>query len=101
MGVAHQVNGFNLRPWTWTLIRLEGGPIFYYLNARLYHYVGRDFARAIRRHPRSRVWVLSFPGIPTEKAAVDALTGYEVRKRVNARGIFAKLYVGQLRGDVN
>jgi hypothetical protein len=67
-------------------------PIFYYLNARRYHYVGRDFARAIESNPESRVWVLSFPGIPTEKQAVDALAGYEARKRVIARGIVAKLY---------
>jgi 4-amino-4-deoxy-L-arabinose transferase-like glycosyltransferase len=71
-------------------------PIFYYLNARRYHYVGRDFASAIQSHPHSRVWVLSFPRIPTEKEAVDALAGYEVRKRVDAQGILAELYVGKV-----
>jgi len=74
-------------------------PIYYYLNARRYHYVGRDFARAVQRNPHSRVWVLSFPPIPTEDEAVDALAGYEVRKRVAARGIFAKLYVGGAAGN--
>jgi hypothetical protein len=74
-------------------------PIFYCLNAGRYHYVGRDFARAIQNHPHSRVWVLSFPSIPTEKEAVDALAGYQVRKRVDARGIFAQLYVGKAPGN--
>ena len=69
-------------------------PIFYYLNAGRYHFVGRDFSRKIQNHPHSRVWVLSFPSIPTEKEAVDALASYEVRKRVDARNIFAQLYVG-------
>jgi hypothetical protein len=74
-------------------------PIFYYLNAGRYHYVGRDFARAIQHHPHSRVWVLSFPPIPTEKEAVDALAGYQVRKRVDAQDIFAQLYVGKAPGN--
>jgi 4-amino-4-deoxy-L-arabinose transferase-like glycosyltransferase len=73
-------------------------PIFYYLNAGRYHFVGRDFARAIQIHPYSRVWVLSFPSIPTEKEAVDALASYEVRKRVDAQNIFAQLYVSEMPG---
>jgi Dolichyl-phosphate-mannose-protein mannosyltransferase len=73
-------------------------PIFYYLNARRYHFVGRDFAREIRNHPHSRVWVLSFPWTSTEKEAVDALVSYELRKRVDALNIFAQLYVGEVPG---
>ena len=71
---------------------------FYYLNAGRYHFVGRDFAREIQNHPYSRVWVLSFPEIPTEKEAVDALANYKLRKRVDARNIFAQLYVGEAPG---
>jgi len=55
--------------------------------------VGRDFARAVQHHLHSRVWVLSLLKIPTGREAVDALAGYEVRKRVEAPGIFAELYV--------
>ena len=68
-------------------------PIYYYLNARRYHYVGEDFMNAVQSHPQSRVWVLSLRPIPTEPEAVDALAGYEARNRVDARGIFAELYV--------
>jgi hypothetical protein len=74
-------------------------PIFYYLNARRYHFVGRDFAAEIQNHPLSRVWVLSFPRVPTEKEAVDALASYELRKRVDALNIFAQLYVSKMPGD--
>ena len=70
-------------------------PIFYYLNARRYHYVGRDFGKAVQNYPHSRVWVLSLPPIPKEREAVDALAGYEVRKRVEAEGIFSELYVAR------
>jgi 4-amino-4-deoxy-L-arabinose transferase-like glycosyltransferase len=68
-------------------------PIYYYLNARRYHYVGRDFVNAVQSHPQSRVWVLSLPPIPTELEAVHALAGYEARNRFDAHGIFAELYV--------
>ena len=78
---------------------LAVAPIFYYLNAGRYHFVGRDFAREIQNHPYSRVWVLSFPEIPTEKEAVDALASYKLRKRVDARNIFAQLYVNEATGD--
>jgi hypothetical protein len=74
-------------------------PIFYYLNARRYHYVGRDFVDAVKSHPQSRVWVLSLPPIPTEPEAVDALTGYEARNRIDAKGIFAGLFVPRRTPD--
>jgi hypothetical protein len=75
-------------------------PIFYYLNAGRYHFVGRDFAKEIENHSPSRVWILSFPSAPTEKGAVVALASYELRKRVDARNIFAQLYVGKPPGRV-
>jgi len=74
-------------------------PIFYYLNARRYHFVGRDFANEMKSHPASRVWVLSFPGVPTENEVVNALANYELRKRVDALNIFAQLYVSQRPGE--
>lgn len=68
-------------------------PIFYYLNAERYHYIGHDFVNAVQNHPRSRVWLLSFPLVRTEREVLEALAGYQLRKRLSARGIFAKLYV--------
>lgn len=68
-------------------------PIFYYLNAKKYRFVGSEFAREIYTHPGSRVWVLSFHSVPTEKEVTDALAGYWVQDRVDALNISAKLYV--------
>jgi hypothetical protein len=68
-------------------------PIFYYMNARQYRYVGRNFAEAARDNPSSRVWVMSFPWIATEEEAIQALAGYERRKRIEAAGLSAELYV--------
>jgi 4-amino-4-deoxy-L-arabinose transferase-like glycosyltransferase len=80
-------------PYDWRV-----APIFYYLNARRYHFVGRDFLKALENHPRSRVWVLSFPPIATEQEALDALQGYEVQQRVAAQEIFVQLYVDTAPG---
>ncbi len=68
-------------------------PIFYYMNARQYRYVGRHFAEAVRDNPTSRVWVMSFPRIPREQEVIEALAGYVRRKRVEAVGLSAELYV--------
>jgi 4-amino-4-deoxy-L-arabinose transferase-like glycosyltransferase len=68
-------------------------PIFYYLNGARFHFVGKDFVNEINRHPRSRVWVLSFPAVPTEKSITNALTAYRAQERVDALNISAELYV--------
>jgi 4-amino-4-deoxy-L-arabinose transferase-like glycosyltransferase len=75
-------------PYDWVV-----APIFYYLNARRYRYVGRDFLQAVRNNPKSRVWVMSLAKVPTEPEAINALTGHELRKRINAADISAELYV--------
>jgi len=77
-------------PFDWKV-----APIFYYLNAARYHFVGSDFANAIRNHPNSRVWVLSFPEVPTEKEVIDTLTDYRVHEHVQARNISARLYLAE------
>lgn len=74
-------------PYDWIV-----APIFYYLNAGRYRFVGRDFAKEIRNHPDSRVWVLSFSAVPTEKEVTDTLADYRVHEHVKARNISAKLY---------
>ncbi|MEX0802420.1 MAG: glycosyltransferase family 39 protein [Candidatus Binatia bacterium] len=77
-------------PFDWRV-----APIFYYLNARRYHFVGRDFTKEILTHPGSRVWVLSFASVPTAKEVTDALVDYRVQERVDALNIAAKLYVAE------
>lgn len=74
-------------------------PIFYYLNARRYRYVGRDFLQAVRKNPRSRVWVMSLGKIPTVPEAINALAGHELRKRIDAADLSAELYVPKAPGS--
>jgi hypothetical protein len=92
---AHEIEGTDLifvhgrgHPSDWAV-----APIFYYLDAHRYRYVGRDFLQAVRNNPKSRVWVMSLAKVPTEREAIDALMGYELRKRINAADLSAELYV--------
>lgn len=71
----------------------EVAPIYYYMNAARYHYVGRDFGEAVQRSPRSRVWVLSIGSIPTEAEALDALAGRRIEEQIRASGLTAALHV--------
>ena len=68
-------------------------PIYYYLNARRYRYVGKNFVEAVRDNPGSRVWVMSLPRIATEREVGDALAGFTRRERIEATGLSAELYV--------
>lgn len=67
-------------------------PIFYYLKADRYHFVGSDYSKELRRSPGSRVWALSLYGIPVPSSMEKALEGYQVQKTVEARWITAVLY---------
>jgi 4-amino-4-deoxy-L-arabinose transferase-like glycosyltransferase len=71
-------------------------PIFYYLKADRYRFVGRNYADEVRKNSDSRVWVLSFDehfdyGVPNEEMR-NALSGYGLVTRINARGINVALY---------
>ena len=69
-------------------------PIYYYLNARRYRYVGKNFVEAVRDNPGSRIWVMPLPRIATEREVGDALAGgFTRRKRIEATGLSAELYV--------
>ena len=68
-------------------------PMFYYLNADHYRFVGKDFGTAIQDHPHNRVWVLSFPSVPTDNRITEAVLGYRVAEKVDALNISATLYV--------
>jgi hypothetical protein len=67
-------------------------PIFYYLKADRYHFVGSEFSKEIHTYPDSRVWVLSFPGVSMAQEMIDALMEHRVKERVDALGIWADLY---------
>jgi hypothetical protein len=68
-------------------------PIFYYLDADRHTFVAGDYAQAILRRPCARVWVLGFEGLEPQPAAMASLNGHHHQKHVEARGIYADLYV--------
>ena len=70
----------------------EVAPIYYYMNARRYHYIGKGFAEAVRRAPKARVWVLRFEDRPADPEALAALSGRQARDRIEVRGVAAELY---------
>jgi len=67
-------------------------PIFYYLSADRYHFVGKDFSRAISTHPESRVWVVTWSNNETLSDMSDALTGYRPTEEIAVLGAHAVLH---------
>jgi 4-amino-4-deoxy-L-arabinose transferase-like glycosyltransferase len=68
-------------------------PIFYYLDPDQYAFVARDHAQILSKRPNSRVWVLGFEGLPPPTRVTAPLSGYRQLVRVEARGIYADLYI--------
>lgn len=78
---------FIFRHWATT-------PVFYYLDPDQYTFVARDYAQILAKHPHARVWVLGFGGGLKPPARVTApLSARRRQDRVEARGIYADLYV--------
>jgi 4-amino-4-deoxy-L-arabinose transferase-like glycosyltransferase len=67
-------------------------PIFYYLDADRYHFVGKDFSRAISTHPDSRVWVVTWTNNKMLADVSDALTGYRPTEEIAVLGAHAVLH---------
>ena len=67
-------------------------PVFYYLDAERYHFVGAYYPATVRAHPESRVWVVQFESLPMSPAMEKALEGYAPVSVIDARGISAVLY---------
>lgn len=67
-------------------------PIFYYLKADRYRFVGSNYAEEIDKHPDSRVWFLYAPGHPLTPEMEEALAGYYVEDTIDAFRIQAVLY---------
>jgi uncharacterized membrane protein len=77
---------FVFRHWAVT-------PIYYYLDSESYKFVGRNHTGAIEEHPDARVWVLGFEGLPPPPRVTAPLNGHRKFVRIEARGIYADLYV--------
>jgi hypothetical protein len=77
---------FVFRHWATT-------PIFYYLDADRYTFVARDHAQTLLQQPQARVWVLGFEGLPPPTRVTAPLSGHRRQNHLEARGIWADLYV--------
>jgi len=67
-------------------------PVFYYLKADRYQFVGSDYAQELRKRGSSRVWVLSFPGLAPSSEMREALAGYGTLMTIDATRIRTELY---------
>jgi hypothetical protein len=67
-------------------------PIFYYLKADRYHYVGYEYAKELGNHPYARVWVVTWHDEPVVPEIADALHDYRPVESVEVRGGRAALY---------
>jgi hypothetical protein len=77
---------FTFRHWATS-------PIFYYLDPDRYTFVYRDYAHVLSLQPLARVWVLGLEGLPPPTRVTAPLNGYHRINRVEARGVYADLYV--------
>jgi hypothetical protein len=68
-------------------------PIFYYLDPKAHTYVARDYAQILSKRPAARVWVLGFDELLPPARVMDPLNGHRRLLHVEARGIYADLYV--------
>jgi len=67
-------------------------PIFYYLKGYHYHFVGKNYTGETEKSPGSRVWVLSFPGLPPNEEMKNALANYKPLMKIDAKRISTELY---------
>jgi 4-amino-4-deoxy-L-arabinose transferase-like glycosyltransferase len=67
-------------------------PIFYYMSADRYHFVGQGYVTAAKNNPGARIWFLSCGGLPPSPAMLHALEGYEAILSVEARRAKAVMY---------
>ena len=73
------------RHWAYT-------PIFFYLDHR--RIVAMEYAEALRRSPRPRVWVIAIPPEnPPNDEVARALSEYQIADRIDVRQAGATLYL--------
>jgi hypothetical protein len=68
-------------------------PIFYYVSADRFRFIGSNYSEEIQKHPESRIWTFSLPGLPMKKEMIDALKGYEIQERIDAFNIGTVLHM--------
>jgi hypothetical protein len=84
---------FIFRHWATT-------PIFYYLDPDQHMFVARDHAQILSERPYARVWVLGFEGLPPPTRVTAPLSGHRQQDHVEARGIYADLYLPASDGAI-
>jgi len=76
---------FTHRHWALT-------PIFYYLGAGQYHFVGGKYAEVAHQPTSERIWLLSAEGLPTPADMQSALAHHKPCETVEALRLRATLY---------
>ena len=76
---------FAPRHWTTT-------PVFYYLDARRYVFVGQDFDAAMDRSAPTRVWVLLPEATSMPSSIAAALHAFRPARQLRARRLAVELY---------
>jgi len=67
-------------------------PIFYYLKADRYRFVGKNYSEEIVTRPDARVWAVVWGGLEMPPAMIDALENYRRGDEIKVRGARAVLY---------
>jgi 4-amino-4-deoxy-L-arabinose transferase-like glycosyltransferase len=67
-------------------------PIFYYVKADHYHFVGKNYTEEIEKNPASRIWVLRFAGFRPNEEMKNALRSYRLLMRLDALRVKGELY---------
>ena len=77
---------FIVRHW-------ELSPIYYYVPAEHYHYVGKDYAETTARNRPARVWVIRSEQLDRPKEMLDALVDYDRGVTLRAGRLWADEYL--------
>lgn len=70
-------------------------PIFYYLNARQYHFVQQNHSSVIQANPNSRVWVFHVGDVFPQEAVEKSLAHYKHSLTIEALRTKAELFEKQ------
>jgi hypothetical protein len=74
-------------------------PVFYYLKADRYHFVGRNYSQAIAPEPGARVWTVTWGDADMSPDMIDALKGHRPAEEFTVRGARVVLYEPTVGGQ--